>query len=197
MSKLSESDLEIVAKVAAETSARVIAGVLEAQRALPVQLPPEAADPRSALYQMRKGGPAHDLGEIVGELAWQDRTNVASHPGTGSIAAKGRVRVRYDRTKDPRGLIYEVVEDEGSTEPVINFLDGSFRKEKDEAYRLSVDSPEHLAELEKQRVRYIQQNLYYRFRLTVLNAMIGRTLEDPEVRMIFTPDAPAAEKAAE
>jgi hypothetical protein len=165
----------------------------------PQSQPLAASDPRTIISQVRAAARAnpHDIGEVAGELAWQDRTNVPSHPGTGSIVAKGRVRVRYDRTKDPRGLIFEVVEEEGSAEPVIEFLGGSFRREKDEAYRLSTDSPEHLAELEKQRVRYIQQNLYYRFRLTVLNALVGKTLEDPEVRMIFTPDERSAEAAAE
>jgi hypothetical protein len=177
----------------AEIVAAVVSGLIGELRAQPAPLPPDASDPRSALAQMRKGGPPHEVRSVTGMLKLYDGSH-STYRGTGKVLGPVPATLTVDFTKHPSGVITELQWD---TRPAVEFCDAEFRQVKAQAYADSADSPEHLQDLEKQRIKYVQANNYFRFTAHVLNALIGKSIEDPEVALLFTPDPPVAAAAAE
>jgi hypothetical protein len=179
----------------AEIVAAVVSGVLEAQRTQAPPLPIDASDPRSVLQQWRKGGARHDVRQVAGMLSLIDGSH-ASYAGTGGVLATVPAELEVDFTKHPSGVITNVL---CAFDAAVAHYDAEFRRLKTDAYRAAGDSPEHLAELEKQRIRYVQANNYFRCRAHLLNSLVAKTLDSEDVKLIFKQGEapPAAEVAAE
>jgi hypothetical protein len=166
----------------AEIVGSIVAGVLDGQKH---QLPLDPSDPRHQLQAWRRGGAPHDVRKVTGLLALIDGSSGSHYHGSGKVIARVAAELEVDYTKHPSGLITNL---ECDFAEAIAFYDREFRAAKSEAYAASVDSPEHAQALEKERIKFVQANRYFRCHQHLLNTLIAKSLDDADVRLVFAPD---------